>query len=58
MVRLDDDLPMPVPWADLPIDPRYPELVAALRECEFGSLLREIEVEAAKVAAPAQVELF
>lgn len=58
MVRLDDDLPMPVPWADLPIDPRYPELVAALRECEFGSLLREIEAEAAKVAAPAQGELF
>lgn len=60
MVRLDDDLPLPVAWKELVIEPRYPELIAALRECEFGSLLREIEAEAAKsgAVAPAQGELF
>ena len=36
MVRLDDDLPLPVPWRELVIEPKYPELIAALRECEFG----------------------
>lgn len=46
MVRLDDDLPLPVPWEDLQIVPKYPDLIAALRECEFGSLLKEIEAEA------------
>jgi DNA polymerase-1 len=60
MVRLDDDLPLPVPWRELVIEPKYPELIAALRECEFGALLREVEAEAAKSGkvAPAQGELF
>lgn len=58
MVRLDDDLALPEPWEGLKIEPRYPELIAALRECEFGSLLREIEAEAAQAVAPSQGELF
>mgnify|MGYP002628732487 CR=1 FL=1 len=60
MVRLDEDLPLPVPWRELEIEPKYPELIAALRECEFVSLIREIEAEAAKVAPQpsAQGELF
>jgi DNA polymerase-1 len=46
MVRLDDHLALPSPWQSLQIRPRYPELLAALRDCEFQSLLKEIEVEA------------
>lgn len=45
MVRLDDHLPLPAPWLSLEIQPRYPELLAALRDCEFQSLLKEIESE-------------
>lgn len=57
MVRLDEDLPCPVPWTELAIQPRREELLAALRECEFHSLVREIE--AGLPAAPAvQGELF
>ncbi len=60
MVRLDDDLPLPVPWEDLQIVPKYPDLITALRECEFGSLLKEIEAEAGICAAvvSSQGELF
>jgi len=43
MVRLDEDLTCPVPWIDLTIEPRREELLAALRDCEFHSLVREIE---------------
>jgi len=46
MVRLDDHLALPAPWRSLEIHPRYPELATALRDCEFKSLLREIEAEA------------
>jgi DNA polymerase-1 len=52
MVRLDDHLPLPAPWESLTIHPRYPELLAALRECEFHSLLKEIEAESGH-SAPA-----
>lgn len=58
MVRLDDDLPLPVSWESLEISPRHPELLAALRDCEFKSLVSEIEAEAAKAAPPLQGELF
>jgi hypothetical protein len=50
MVRLDKDLPLPVPLAELRLSPRFPELIEALRKCEFKSLLAEIEAEAAAVA--------
>ena len=58
MVRLDDDLPLPVSWESLEISPRHAELIAALRDCEFKSLVSEIEAEAAKDAPPLQGELF
>lgn len=61
MVRLDDHLELPVPWKSLEIHPRYPELIAALRDCEFKSLLKEVEDEAGiptPVIAGIQGELF
>jgi len=54
MVGLDDDLPLPLPIDDLCIVPQYPALVAALAECEFKTLLREVEAEAAGFSAPLQ----
>lgn len=45
MVRLDDHLDLPAPWKSLEIRPHYPELLAALRDCEFHTLLKEIEME-------------
>ena len=63
MVRLDDHLDLPAPWQSLEIQPRYPELLAALRDCEFHSLLKEIETEsglpsAAPASTSVQGELF
>ena len=54
MVRLDLDLPMPVPIDDLKIAPRYPELIAALEKCEFKTLTQEVRDEAAKAAVSAK----
>jgi len=45
MVALDLDLPLPVPISGMGIAPRYPELLEALRRCEFRSLTQEIEAE-------------
>jgi len=58
MVRLDDDLPLPVPWESFTIRPDYPALIEALRDCEFKSLLQEIEAEAANSGSLSQQELF
>ena len=58
MVRLDDDLPLPAPWKSLEISPRYAELLAALRDCDFKSLVSEIEAEAGEASTPLQGELF
>ena len=62
MVRLDEDLPLPVPLDDLRIAPRWPELVATLEKCEFKGLLAEVKAEAAAMqpatGKPAQGELF
>ena len=58
MVRLDDDLPLPVPWESLEISPMYAELIAALRDCEFKSLVSEIEAESGKSKQALQGELF
>lgn len=57
MVALDLDLPLPVSWKELEIRPQYPDLIAALRECEFKGLLKEVEDEAAR-AMPRQADLF
>ena len=45
MVALDLDLPLPWPIPSMTVTPRYPELVAALRECEFRALTAEVERE-------------
>jgi DNA polymerase-1 len=61
MVRLDTDLPLPVPLDDLCITPRYEELIPAIERCEFKSLLAEIQAEAgsaAKARSGVQGELF
>ena len=62
MVRLDLDLPLPMPVEELRIQPRYPELVAGLEQCDFGSLLAEVKAEAAALAPQppghTQAELF
>jgi DNA polymerase-1 len=59
MVRLDDDLALPEPWESLEIRPQYPELVAALRDCDFKTLVKDVESEMPRsLAAPAQGELF
>ena len=51
MVRLDHDLPVPVPLDELVIAPRYDELIAALEWCEFRSMLAEVRAEAKRVGA-------
>ncbi|MFZ4682812.1 MAG: 5'-3' exonuclease, partial [Terrimicrobiaceae bacterium] len=48
MVALDVDLLLPLPLAELKITPNYDRLIAALRECEFKGLLKEVEEEAAR----------
>lgn len=58
MVRLDLDLPMPEPLDAFRVEPKYPELIAALERCEFKGLLEEIRAEAAKLATLNQGELF
>ena len=64
MVGLDLDLVLPAPISELTIQPRYPELIEAIRRCEFRTLLAEIEKEAglsagsAPVVATQQGELF
>ncbi len=58
MVRLDTDLPLPVPLDELVIAPRYDELIGALEWCEFRSLLAEVRAEKKAVASgkPAAVQ--
>lgn len=58
MVRLDDHLSLPIPWKSLEIRPQYPDLLAALRDCEFRTLLVEIEKEATSFSCTTQGELF
>jgi len=60
MVRLDEDLPLPVAIDRLQIKPRWEELIAALEKCEFKGLLAEVKAEApaARPAQAAQGELF
>jgi 5'-3' exonuclease len=63
MVRLDDDLPLPVPLDSLRVTPRWPELIAALERCEFKTLTADVRKDAG-LSAPAlapkagQGELF
>lgn len=52
MVALDLDLPLPEPVASMKVMPRYPELIEALRNCEFRSLTAEVEREATLAKIP------
>jgi DNA polymerase-1 len=58
MVDLDCHLELPVPIDQLRIEPDYPNLVRALEQCEFKSLLEEVRDEAARVGSGAQRNLF
>ena len=58
MVDLDCHLELPVPVEQLRIEPDYPNLIRALEQCEFKSLLQEVRDEAARVQNSAQRNLL
>lgn len=58
LVRLDDDLPLPVNLTELKIQPDPAAVVALAKKCEFRSLLAEYEKLAKKSGSSAQGELF
>jgi 5'-3' exonuclease len=58
MVDLDCHLELPVPIDQLGIEPDYPNLIRALEQCEFKSLLQELRDEAARVESGAQRNLL
>ena len=58
MVDLDCHLELPVPIDGLRIQPDYPNLIRALEQCEFKSLLQEIRDEATRVGGGAQQNLL
>lgn len=49
MVDLDCHIELPVPIEQLEIKPDYPNLIRALEQCEFKSLLQEVREEAARM---------
>ncbi|MFV0338875.1 MAG: 5'-3' exonuclease H3TH domain-containing protein [Chthoniobacterales bacterium] len=54
MVRLDKNIPLPVPIDALSHQPNFEALADFLRNCEFKSLLKEVEKEAFSAATPSQ----
>jgi len=58
LVRLDDDLPLPVPPGELRIQPDPAAVAELARKCGFRSLLAEYEKPARDVGQPRQDELF
>ena len=58
MVDLDCHLELPVPIDELRIEPDYPNLVRALEQCEFKSLLQEVRGEATRIESGAQRNLL
>ena len=58
MVDLDCHLELPVPIDELRIEPDYPNLVRALEQCEFKSLLQEVRDEAALMGSGTQRNLL
>jgi len=58
MVDLDCHLELPVPIEQLRIEPDYPNLIRALEQCEFKSLLQEVRDEAARVQNSGQGNLL
>ncbi|MEY5025887.1 MAG: polymerase [Verrucomicrobiota bacterium] len=58
MVRLDEDLPLPEGLDALRVEPRYPELLAAVERCAFKSLHAELAAEAPRGRELRQGELL
>jgi 5'-3' exonuclease len=58
MVDLDCHLELPVPIDQLRIEPDYPNLIRALEQCEFKSLLQEVRDEATRVGSSGQRNLL
>ena len=58
MVELECTTDLPVSLDQLRISPQYAALLGALEECEFKSLLQEVQEEAAKSETPLQTELL
>jgi 5'-3' exonuclease len=58
MVDLDCDLELPMPIDQLRIKPDYPNLIRALEQCEFKSLLQEVRDEAGRLGSDAQRNLL
>jgi DNA polymerase-1 len=58
MVDLDCHLELPVPIDQLRIEPDYPNLIRAMEQCEFKSLLQEVRDEAARVGNGGQRNLL
>lgn len=58
MVDLDCDIELPVAIDRLRIEPDYPNLIRALEQCEFKSLLQEVRAEAARVGSDGQPNLL
>src|SRR5213595_2168304 len=54
MVELDCHLELPVPIDQLRIEPDYPNLIRALEQCEFKSLLQEVRDEAGRLRSDVQ----
>jgi 5'-3' exonuclease len=58
MVDLDCEMQLPVAISELRIKPDYPALIAALKKCEFKSLLQEVQDEAARLGSVVQTNLL
>jgi 5'-3' exonuclease len=58
MIALDDELPLPKPLEDLRIVPQYDGLIPALQECEFKTLVKEVEAEFDRRTTLQQAELL
>jgi 5'-3' exonuclease len=58
MIALDDELPLPKALEDLRIAPQYNLLLPALEECEFRTLVKEVEAESERQSTLHQAELL
>jgi len=58
MIALDDELPLPKALEDLRIAPQYNLLIPALEECEFRTLVKEVEAESERQSTLHQPELL
>jgi 5'-3' exonuclease len=58
MISLDDELPLPKALEELRIVPQYDRLIVALQECEFRTLVKEVEAEFERNSTLQQAELL